>query len=164
MKYFILLTLMIGLISCTTKEAESNSDASPFEAGGKYDQELSKDLEVFKKEEEAIRKENKDKLTDIEFNVRDFDFGNIKKSSQNEHFFVLTNTGDKPLIVESVQASCGCTTPIKPERPIPPGQKDSIKVLFSPTEGMSGLVEKTVTVKTNTFIPVNQLFIRATVD
>jgi hypothetical protein len=164
MKYIALLIGMIGLISCSTKEPENNSDVSPFAAGGKYEQELSKELETFQKEEEAIRKANEDKLTDIEFEEKDFDFGKIRVESQNEHFFVIKNTGNKPLIIENVQASCGCTTPIKPERPIPPGQKDSIKVRFSPFQGMSGLIEKTVTVKTNTFIPVNQLFIRATVE
>lgn len=164
MKYFSLLVLMFGLMSCSTNEAESNSDVSPFAAGGKYEQELSKELEAFQKEEEKIRKANEEKLSDVEFEVTDFDFGSVKVGSQNEHFFVLKNTGKKPLIVESVQASCGCTTPMKPEKPIPPGQKDSIKVQFSPYQGMSGVIEKTVTVKTNTFIPVKQLFIRAVVE
>lgn len=165
MKSFVVSILTLLLISCSSKtETSSNPNKSPFEAGGSYDQALEKELESFKKEEDSIRKANADKLTDVEFSIKTHDFGKIKAESKNEYFFVLTNTGKKPLVIESVRASCGCTTPIKPSKPILPGHQDSIKVLFSPFPGMRGHVEKTITVKSNTYIPVNELFISGTVE
>ncbi len=163
-KIGVVISTLFLLANCTTQTETSNSNSSPFEAGGQYDKELSQELEEFKKEEEVIRKANEDKLTDIEFETKSFDFGTVKVQSENAHYFVFKNTGKKPLVIESVQASCGCTTPMKPEKPIMPNQKDSIKVQFVPYQGMSGAVEKTVTIKANTFIPVNQVFIRANVE
>jgi len=166
MKRILSLAAFLVLISCNQQEQKTTGDpnASPFEAGGKYDQELSEELKEFKKEEERIRKENEGKLTDVEFEAYEVDFGKVKVSSVNKHYFVFQNTGNKPLIIESVRASCGCTTPVKPERPVQPGRKDSILVEFSPYEGTSGQVEKTVTVKSNTFSGVHQLFIKAVVE
>lgn len=163
-KIVTVITTIFLLTNCSTQTETNDPNSSPFEAGGKYDKELSQELEAFKKEEDAIRKSNEDKLTDIEFETKDFDFGTVKAQSENVHYFVFKNTGKKPLVIESVQASCGCTTPMKPEKPILPNHKDSIEVQFVPFQGMSGAVEKTVTIKANTFIPVNQVFIRANVE
>lgn len=166
MKKILPFAAFLILLSCNQQKSEKtgNSDISPFEAGGKYDQELSEELKEFKKEEEQIRKENEEKLTDIEFEAYEIDFGNVKVNSANKYYFVFQNTGKKPLIIESVKASCGCTTPQKPEHPIQPGKKDSILVEFSPYAGTSGQIEKTVTVKSNTFSGVHQLFVKATVE
>lgn len=165
MKQIGLFIFLAILVSCSNSEVETtNSDKSPFEAGGAYDQELAKEIEAYKREEDSIYKANLSKMTDIAFDGTMHDFGKVKAESQNEFFFVFKNTGKKPLIIESVRASCGCTTPIKPNKPILPGQKDSIQVKFAPFPGMKGHVEKTVTVKSNTFIPVNELFISAEVE
>lgn len=63
--------------------------------------------------------------------------------------FEFTNTGDKPLIINRVSASCGCTTPSYTKEPVLPGQKGSIKVAYS-TTGRVGSFSKTVRVLTNT--------------
>src|SRR4051812_14416696 len=41
----------------------------------------------------------------------EFDFGKIPQGKPVTHEFLFTNTGDKPLSLQNVQASCGCTTP-----------------------------------------------------
>ena len=64
--------------------------------------------------------------------------------------FIVTNTGKNPLIIEKVEASCGCTTPEKPEKPILPGKSDKINVVFHPKPGQTGEQNKTVTVTSNT--------------
>ena len=61
-----------------------------------------------------------------------YDYGKIIVDTDNKAFFTVTNTGDKPLIIENVSASCGCTTPKKPEKPIAPGKSDRIEVIFHP--------------------------------
>jgi hypothetical protein len=89
------------------------------------------------------------------------DFGNVGSDSENTTEFIITNTGNMPLIIQDVTASCGCTTPQKPEKPIAPGMTDVIKVTFKPKEGQINEVRKTVTVTANTPQKVHKIEIRA---
>ncbi len=83
------------------------------------------------------------------FETRTFDFGNIKEANGPVTCtFEFTNTGDKPLLIIDVTASCGCTRPEFPTKPIKPGKKGKIKVTFSPI-GRPGAFKKTIKVKTN---------------
>lgn len=75
------------------------------------------------------------------------DYGNIQQNSDGNREFVFTNNGNKPLIIESTQGSCGCTVPTKPEGPIAPGAKASIGVKYDTNR--VGAFTKTVTVKSN---------------
>jgi len=56
------------------------------------------------------------------------DYGEINKSSNGERVFTITNTGDKPLIITNIKASCGCTTPKWDKEPILPGKTANLKV------------------------------------
>ena len=60
-----------------------------------------------------------------------FNFGRIPQGRPVTHVFVLKNTGAKPLLIENVQASCGCTTPEWSQDPVRPGESTSIKVGFN---------------------------------
>jgi hypothetical protein len=75
------------------------------------------------------------------------DYGTIPHNAEGTREFVLTNNGNKPLVIESTQGSCGCTVPTKPEKPIQPGEKGIIKVHYA-TDRV-GQFTKTVTVKSN---------------
>ncbi len=75
------------------------------------------------------------------------DYGTIQHNAEGTREFVLTNNGNKPLVIESTQGSCGCTVPTKPEKPIQPGEKGVIKVHYA-TDRV-GQFTKTVTVKSN---------------
>lgn len=78
------------------------------------------------------------------------DLGNVKMGQVVEIPFVVKNTGDKPLIITSVEPGCGCTVADKPEKPILPGQEEKIVAKFN-SEGQSeGAHTKTVTVNANT--------------
>ena len=78
------------------------------------------------------------------------DVGNVKMGQVVEIPFVVKNTGDKPLIISSVQPGCGCTVADKPEKPILPGSEEKIVAKFN-SEGQSeGAHTKTVTVTANT--------------
>ena len=81
--------------------------------------------------------------------------------TDNKAFFTVTNTGKKPLIIENVSASCGCTTPKKPEKPIPPGKSDRIEVGFHPRDGQLDAQEKSITVSANTDSKMEVLKIKA---
>ncbi len=83
------------------------------------------------------------------FSDRVHDFGYIKEAKGAvSHTFEFVNTGDKPLIIVQVTASCGCTRPEFPTKPIKPGKKGKIKVTFSPI-GRPGAFQKSIKVRTN---------------
>ena len=65
------------------------------------------------------------------FNTDKHDFGKIKQGIPVTYSFEFKNTGDKPLVVENASASCGCTVPEKPEKPIEPGSTGVIKVQYN---------------------------------
>ena len=89
------------------------------------------------------------KQAEASFAVKSHDFGNIKEANGPVSCtFEFTNTGDKPLLIIDATASCGCTRPEFPTKPIKPGKKGSIKVTYSPI-GRPGAFKKTVKVKTN---------------
>lgn len=63
--------------------------------------------------------------------------------------FRFKNTGTKPLVIQDVKASCGCTVPAPPKEPIAPGQEGEIKASFN-SQGRPGMNNKTLTVYANT--------------
>lgn len=90
-----------------------------------------------------------DKTPKAEFKTNVHDFKKIAEEvGQVTCTFELTNTGTAPLIINSVRASCGCTTPSHTTQPVLPGQKGEIKVAYSTTNRV-GAFSKNVTVFTN---------------
>lgn len=86
---------------------------------------------------------------EIEFDEMSYDFGTVKEESNSvTHEFFFTNTGKADLILSSVRASCGCTTPKWDREPVKPGERGSILVRYS-TSGRPGAFTKTITVKSN---------------
>jgi uncharacterized protein DUF1573 len=77
------------------------------------------------------------------------DMGKIKEGQVMEVSFRFKNSGDKNLVIENVKASCGCTVPEKPEKPIAPGEESIIKAKFD-SRGKPGSQHKTITVSANT--------------
>ena len=84
----------------------------------------------------------------IEFAELEHSFGPIHAGEKVGCIFSFTNTGDADLILTSASASCGCTIPKYNRKPIPPGGKGSIEVVFD-SSGRSGLQTKTVVVQSN---------------
>ena len=71
----------------------------------------------------------------IQFETQKIDFGNVlyKKDSAYVYQFVYENTGDAPLIVNQVRGHCPCLDIRHSVNPLPPGQRDTIVVYFTPT-------------------------------
>jgi Protein of unknown function (DUF1573) len=67
----------------------------------------------------------------IKMNTEKHDFGKIKVGIPVTYTFEIKNISDKPIVVESTRASCGCTTPEKPEQPIMPGETGKVKVQYN---------------------------------
>ncbi|MBR5102663.1 MAG: DUF1573 domain-containing protein [Muribaculaceae bacterium] len=98
----------------------------------------------------CVKADETEKFASIEFNERSHDFGTIKdKDGPVSYEFEFKNTGNKPLVIVDVLASCGCTRPEFPTKPIKPGKKGKIKVTYSPYGRPPGPFSKTVKVKSN---------------
>ncbi len=74
-----------------------------------------------------------------------YDFGEVTEGPAAQYDFVFSNTGKAPVIISKVVASCGCTTPTWPSKPVSPGTKDKIHVSYN-TQGRPGPFVKDVTV------------------
>lgn len=67
----------------------------------------------------------------MKVNTEKYDFGKIKQNVPVSVYFELTNTSNKPLVVENTWGTCGCTTPEKPTEPIMPGKTGKVKVVYN---------------------------------
>lgn len=159
--YFYFFTLIL-LTSCSSKENKKEGEVvSTIAATGQNEEELKQTLKEFEEEEKRQKELELSTISSLKFDKIRHDFGNVKPDSENLCKFKVTNTGKNPLIIENVSASCGCTTPKKPEAPIQPGQSDYIEVGFHPKPGQVNEIIKTVTVTANTDPKISEISIRA---
>ncbi len=161
-KLIILFTGTLLLFSCGEEiEKKEGKVVSKIAAGTETEEELKERLaKIRKEEEEKLRKERENQTT-LKFDRLKHDFGEVKADTDCITDFIVTNTGDKPLIIQDVKASCGCTTPKKPLKPIAPGESDVIEVKFHSKPGQKNEIKKTVTVTANTPEKIHLLEIRA---
>jgi hypothetical protein len=90
-----------------------------------------------------------------------FDFGKIPQGKPVYHTFSVTNTGTEPLVLDNVQASCGCTTPEWNHQPIAPGATTDIKVGFNAAG--EGPFDKSITITFGNHTQAKQLQIKGLV-
>jgi hypothetical protein len=76
-----------------------------------------------------------------------YDFGKIQQGRPVTHNFEIVNIGKEPLILENVQASCGCTTPEWSKDAIQPGATSVIKVGYNAAS--EGPFNKMITITYN---------------
>lgn len=69
----------------------------------------------------------------IKFDTQNWNFGDVEESGGNvSHIFTFTNISQRPVVVLDVSASCGCTSPSFSRKPVMPGAKGEISVVFDP--------------------------------
>lgn len=86
---------------------------------------------------------------ELSIEPKKYNFGNIKENAGPVSTeFIITNTGDAPLVIKDARASCGCTKPTYPKEPIRPGESAKLRVTYTPA-GRPGEFDKTVTVRSN---------------
>ena len=83
----------------------------------------------------------------MQFRELSFDFGRIPQGRPVTHEFQITNISKEPLVLENVQASCGCTTPEWSREPIGAGKTSVIKVGYN--AAAEGYFEKPITITYN---------------
>jgi hypothetical protein len=131
----LLVTITLGLFACTSNEGAT--------------------AEERKNEFASLI----DEPTEITFETPTHNFGTVVDGDMVKHTFKFTNTGDKDLVLFSVNATCGCTVPEDwPKNPIAPGESGEIKVIFNSLNKV-GAVNKTVNVEANTNPTVSRITI-----
>ncbi len=103
-----------------------------------------------------------DAVGDFKFKEETWDFGTIPQGTPVKHSFSFTNTGKAPIVIQNVQASCGCTTPTWPKEPILPGKTDVIEVQYNAAN--AGGFNKSITITSNAGSPTKMLYIKGTVE
>jgi len=91
------------------------------------------------------------------------DFGTIIEGERVVCYFDYGNGGKEDLLITTVEATCGCTTPSWSREPLGRGEKETLEIIFD-ASGRSGEQRKLVTVKSNASNQVVQLTIRAKVN
>jgi hypothetical protein len=98
----------------------------------------------------------------MQFATDNHDFGNVPEGTMATYEFKFKNTGNQPVVIANVQASCGCTTPDWTKTPVLPGKTGIIKAMYS-SAGRPGVFNKTVTVTSNATEASKVLSIKGTV-
>lgn len=86
-------------------------------------------------------------ITSVKIERSEIEVKDLKAGKVNTVSFILKNTGDVPLLISHIDASCGCTMPHWEKKPIKPTESVEIKVEVKPDN--VGLFSKTVTVYCN---------------
>ena len=96
--------------------------------------------------------------TSIEFEDPEHNFGEISLGSSVDFSFKFKNTGESPLIIQSVKAACGCTV-LKdwPKEAILPGESAKIPIVF--TAKYPGDQKKYVSIIANTRPSITKVYL-----
>lgn len=92
----------------------------------------------------------------------EYDFGTIKQDVPAKAVFKLKNKTKLPLLLTTVQASCGCTATGYSKEPIKPGKSTEISATYN--AHVKGPFTKTIAVMTNLSTEQVILRIRGTVE
>ena len=98
----------------------------------------------------------------VKFDTVTHDFGTILEGERVLCYFDYENAGDGTLLIQSVEASCGCTIVDWNKEPLEPGGRERLQVIFDAT-GRDGAQFKLVTVRSNATEPSIRLTLKADV-
>ncbi|WP_297071613.1 DUF1573 domain-containing protein [uncultured Duncaniella sp.] len=88
------------------------------------------------------------------------DLGELNKADGEKPFnFQLVNSGNAPLVLTYLHASCGCMRLSYPRQPIPPGDTVNISGILNPHSLNSGDFKRNVLVRSNAEPSQARLFI-----
>lgn len=105
--------------------------------------------------------DNVKKIGFLTFETETIDYGTIVQNANGERVFTFKNTGESPILISKVKASCGCTVPTYPKAPIMPGETASIDIKYATSR--LGKFSKTITVFSNANETEKKLVIKGNV-
>lgn len=143
-RFLISLIVIITLVSCDSNKGKVSADLvnNPVTADG-----INKGASA----------------PAIKFEKNEHDFGKILQGEQLSYTFKFKNTGNAPLIITSIEKTCGCTSPEYSKEPIKPGEEGKITITYD-SKGHKGFQNKRLIVKTNTNPSESILRIKAQVE
>jgi len=83
----------------------------------------------------------------IHFNGEEHNFGTLQYKQEAEYIFEFTNPGKTPLIITSVETSCGCAAADWTKEPVKPGKSGQVTVKYDAAS--PGVFYKTIKVHYN---------------
>jgi len=91
-------------------------------------------------------------LADLEWETQRINHTASIADDKAEVAFKFTNTGDKPVTIESVRTSCGCTTAELDKKTYAPGGSGKVTTTFAFGD-RTGTQHKRITIRTSTPAP-----------
>jgi hypothetical protein len=83
----------------------------------------------------------------LKWETMNIDMGKIPQGTPATVTFKFTNTGHTPVVLKTVQPSCGCTTSDYTKEPVAPGKTGYVKATYN--AAANGSFTKSVTVTTD---------------
>ena len=136
MRSTLLFFCVLGILSCKNQPKEANN--------------------ATENSIPAALKPTPEKHPVLEIKDSHVSLGRIVEGDSIFHTFNFKNTGNLPLKIISVNASCGCTTPEWSTELIQPGKKGYIRVKFD-SKGKEGKLKKSITAYCNTLPAENRM-------
>jgi hypothetical protein len=100
----------------------------------------------------------------MKLSEQEHNFGAFKEDAgMQKHDFTVTNTGNSPLVIQNIVASCGCTTPEWTKQPIAAGGTGTITAIFDPRNRGGEKFTKSLSVYTNSKPEIQVLYIKGEV-
>ncbi|MCQ2319360.1 MAG: DUF1573 domain-containing protein [Bacteroidales bacterium] len=99
----------------------------------------------------------------IVFEATEHNFGKMLQGEKVSCTYKFKNEGDAPLLISSVDKTCGCTNITFPKTPIKPGEGGTISITYD-SDGHKGIQSRRVVVKANTNPAETVLIFRASVE
>lgn len=104
-------------------------------------------LKIIQDEEIGQEDTNKKIQTEVSIDKTSFSFGKFDWKEEQKTTFTLKNVGNKPLFIQEVTTSCGCTTVTYSKEPVRPGKETIFEVGYKAED--PGYFNKTITVYCN---------------
>lgn len=95
--------------------------------------------------------------TNLSWDTKEHDFGKIPFDVPATYKFYFTNKGKKPVFINNVEVSCGCTTPKWTEGPINPGNTGFLEATYNAK--VLGVFNKIVTLSAQEVNPDKTIYI-----
>ena len=131
MKYFFFILLGATFFACNITDKKAPEDKA-------------------REQGEAEAMKDSARYTAIEWiDSTTLNLGEIKAGQQVELTWKFKNAGQKPLIIQDVAPTCGCTVAEKPKEPIAPGEEGIIKATYKSSGDGGKHVSKQMTVYAN---------------
>ncbi|EIM78786.1 hypothetical protein A3SI_01981 [Nitritalea halalkaliphila LW7] len=168
MKYIVKTGLAIALagfafVACDSKGSENDQANKIAELEQKLARlEATQSQAATPSNVQQVQQVDPANLGAFQFSEIEHDFGTINEGQVVEHTFKFVNTGESPLVINNITASCGCTTPEYTRAPIKPGDEGFVTVKFNST-AKPGAQAPTVSIQANTNPSITRLRLKGNV-